>query len=198
MVSNAFRVALAAAAVLTPLKVWTREDVGAACAMPDGTSAMRAVCAIYRAQTADEQAGEYTTHSNGVGFSACHAKVGARLAKWMSGPQEDGIFRRRCGGFMWFRGERTSRLDVCRYIASVYVGQLAVVANAAEERASLKAHDVPMVASGHPEAIAFILTAPDKVASLEAVQLAQDSCENHRVMALSGMGARILDAMYLN
>lgn len=40
----------------------------------------RALCAILDAQTADEQAGGYTTHCNNVGFSGADAEFGTSLA----------------------------------------------------------------------------------------------------------------------
>ncbi len=41
----------------------------------------RALVALYNRQTADEQATEETSQSNGVGFSGVHAKFGTSMAK---------------------------------------------------------------------------------------------------------------------
>ncbi len=43
----------------------------------------RAVVAIYRRQTEDEQAAYETKHHNRVGFAACHAALGTYYAKWI-------------------------------------------------------------------------------------------------------------------
>jgi len=46
----------------------------------------RAILAIYRRQTQDEQVISHTRHSNNVGFSAAHASKGSYYARWiMSG-----------------------------------------------------------------------------------------------------------------
>ena len=43
----------------------------------------RAVVAIYRRQTEDEQASQETRWHNRVGFAACHAHLGSYYAKWI-------------------------------------------------------------------------------------------------------------------
>ncbi len=43
----------------------------------------RAIVAIYKRQTADEQAAYETKHHNRVGFAACHAGLGTYYAKWI-------------------------------------------------------------------------------------------------------------------
>jgi len=43
----------------------------------------RAIVVIYRRQTLDEQSELETKHSNGVGFSGAHAKLGSYYAKWV-------------------------------------------------------------------------------------------------------------------
>lgn len=45
----------------------------------------RAVVAIYRRQTDDEQVAYETKHHNGVGFASCHASLGTYYAKWILG-----------------------------------------------------------------------------------------------------------------
>ena len=130
------------------LKIWTKGDILGLIDSND-LAAMRAVCAIFRRQTKDEQADETTRHSNGVGFSQAHAKVGSELAMWMTDGRQDGKFRRRVGGKFpgtWVHvGRRENgkniwkknasafagrdRIEVCREIAHVYAGQLVEIAN---------------------------------------------------------------------
>ena len=43
----------------------------------------RAIVAIYRRQTAEEQQVQDTRESNGVGFSGAHAQVGSYYATWI-------------------------------------------------------------------------------------------------------------------
>lgn len=53
----------------------------------------RAMVAIYRRQTADEQRTSTTVHSNGRGFSAADAVKGTYYAKWvLSGRQLTGQY----------------------------------------------------------------------------------------------------------
>lgn len=42
----------------------------------------RAMVVLYQRQTADEQAQGNTKHTNGRGFSACHASKGSYYARW--------------------------------------------------------------------------------------------------------------------
>jgi hypothetical protein len=52
----------------------------------------RAVVAIYRRQTEDEQAQHQTRWNNGIGFAACHARLGSYYAKWiLSGRHLSGV-----------------------------------------------------------------------------------------------------------
>lgn len=87
--------------------------------------AMRAVCAIFRAQTADEQAHATTRYRNGVGFSQADAKAGTDLVRWMDCGRGDGILRRRCGG-VYYRanGDCIARVVLCKALAWKYRKQL--------------------------------------------------------------------------
>lgn len=110
---------------------WTADRVLAGLRSEKGDLiAMRAVCALFRQQTADERQSEATRHLNARGFSAAHAKAGSELAKWMSAGADDGIFRRRVGGMMRVGGKLVSRIEMCRHLAEVYRGQLAEIATA--------------------------------------------------------------------
>ena len=109
-------------------------------------AAMRAVCALFRQQTADEKVSEATRHDNSRGFSQAHAKVGSELTVWMTSGKNDGVMRRRTGGTFpkWFRNPAgsarkwtasksafagRSRVEVCHEIALHYAGQLTKIAN---------------------------------------------------------------------
>lgn len=52
---------------------------------------MKAVCALYRKQTADEKTGKFTYYHNGEGFSQCDAFRGSELAEFLTDgdPQGD-------------------------------------------------------------------------------------------------------------
>lgn len=51
----------------------------------------RAILAIYRLQTLDEQDTSETRHHNKVGFASCHARMGSYYARWiLSGRHLDG------------------------------------------------------------------------------------------------------------
>lgn len=109
--------------------------------------AMRGVCAIFRRQTALEAARASTISKNGVGFSAAHAKVGTKLAQWMTMGYGDGIFRRAVGGNMRFQDQWMSRIEICRYLCRVYREQLAEIANSNLERKSPKTANNEAVAA---------------------------------------------------
>jgi len=86
---------------------WTSESVKALLDR-DALAVERAVCAIYRRQTDDEQESESTKHHNARGFSAFHAGTGTYYARWiMSG--------RRLSG---------RHLEKARKLAKHYAGQL--------------------------------------------------------------------------
>ena len=61
---------------------WTPETIKALLDR-DVLAVERAVVAIYRRQTADEQECYETKHHNRVGFAACHAGLGTYYAKWI-------------------------------------------------------------------------------------------------------------------
>ena len=72
----------------------------------------RAVIAIFRRQTADEQATEETRHRNHRGFAACHARRGSYYARWcLAGRHLDG-----------------QHLALARRMTKHYTAQLAEVA----------------------------------------------------------------------
>ena len=126
-------------------KTYTRDQIELLVTSSD-KAAMRAVCALFRQQTMDEQTAEKTRHDNSRGFSQAHAKVGSELTAWMTSGRADGVMRRRTGGTFpkWFRNPQgsarkwtanksafagRSRIEVCREIALHYAGQLTLIAN---------------------------------------------------------------------
>jgi len=61
---------------------WNKEQIRIAIQTRD-VVVERAIVAIYQRQTLDEQSSEETKHSNGVGFSGAHARLGTYYAKWI-------------------------------------------------------------------------------------------------------------------
>lgn len=61
---------------------WTKERVRILLASND-KAVERAIIALYRRQTLDEQNDGETRYSNGVGFSGAHANLGSYCARWI-------------------------------------------------------------------------------------------------------------------
>jgi len=92
---------------------WTPESIAALLDRND-VAVERAVLAIYRRQTDDEQESDTTKHCNGVGFNGVHAHLGSYYARWIqSGRHLTG-----------------NHLDKARRMMRRYVRQLAEVASA--------------------------------------------------------------------
>lgn len=125
------------------MRVWTREEIEALVERSD-LAAMRAVCALATKQTEGELSARSTHESNGVGFNGSHAFTGTNLAHWMTKGRLDGVLRRRTGGAQRFAGVRTPRVEICRYLAKFYAGQLAKIAN---ENEAAKAAETEKVAA---------------------------------------------------
>lgn len=49
----------------------------------NNTAVARAILAIYKGQTQDEQCVGQTVERNGIGFNAFHASTGTYIAKWL-------------------------------------------------------------------------------------------------------------------
>ena len=98
----------------TTTNPWTREEILALLWQKRGERALeRAMAALLQRQTRDEQYAENTKYTNGVGFSAFHAKTGTKLGKYA---ERGGVF-----GPKW-------QNDAYR-VAKVHVGQLVEIAN---------------------------------------------------------------------
>ncbi len=83
--------ALPPVSIPEPPKAWTpnarelatlRAYVDAMLTRPEAVE--RAMTTLYALQTADEQSSETTRHLNQRGFSACHARRGSYLARWIA------------------------------------------------------------------------------------------------------------------
>jgi len=86
---------------------WNRENILSLLEKND-RAVEKAILAIYRRQTSEEQNSSATIHRNGIGFSGAHAQVGTYYAKWLlSGRSLTG-----------------KHLDKARKIAKHYVAQL--------------------------------------------------------------------------
>ena len=95
---------------------WTPETIKALLDR-DVLAVERAILAIYRRQTADEQAAYETKHHNRVGFAACHAGLGTYYAKWiLSGKHLSG-----------------SHVERARRMVRHYAGQLHQIALATQD-----------------------------------------------------------------
>jgi len=102
-------------------------------------AAFRAILAIWKKQTADEQASFSTNHDNGIGFSQADAAHGTQLAEWMMGfgwsakttrddAAKDGKFRRRPAGTVTRAGKKISRATLAKELAWKYRVQLRMIA----------------------------------------------------------------------
>lgn len=75
--------------------MWTKESI-TDLLNRSNKAVERAMVAIYRRQTFDEQNSSCTTHRNGIGFSGAHAALGTYYAKWvLSGRQLTGTHLER-------------------------------------------------------------------------------------------------------
>lgn len=74
----------------------------------------RAMVQLLLRQTADEQRAEHTTHTNGRGFTAFHARTGTKLGKYAQTPTNT-------FGPVWQRKAYA--------IAKVHIGQLVEIVN---------------------------------------------------------------------
>jgi hypothetical protein len=111
--------------------------------LTNDVAAMRAVCALYRRQTSDEKMSEDARHDNRRGFSKAHARLGSKLARYMTAGVPGGKMRRPVSGTVspWYRDSRNrwkkskselvgeTRVEACRAIALHYVAQLTRIAN---------------------------------------------------------------------
>ena len=62
--------------------MWTKEKV-TQLLQSNNLAVERAILVLYHRQTLDEQSNKETKHSNGVGFSGAHARLGTYYARWL-------------------------------------------------------------------------------------------------------------------
>ncbi len=87
----------------------------------------RAILAIYRRQTASEQASDCTHESNGIGFSSFDAPIAGYWASWITGMKNG----KRTGSGRHLTGKH---LDQARRMMHKYVRQLSEIASENMER----------------------------------------------------------------
>jgi hypothetical protein len=94
---------------------WTREELlGKLWKFRANRSLERAMVQLLARQTVDERYAETTKHTNGMGFSAFHAKTGTKLGKYAQDPANT-------YGPVWQRKAFN--------IIKVHIGQLVEIAN---------------------------------------------------------------------
>jgi len=98
---------------MTEQKVWTAEEIKVLLTESDKAVA-RAILAIYKLQTADEQAIKETTEHNGVGYNGVDANFMSSLAQFYQSK-----------GFL-----TDGQLKYGRKAIMKYAGQLTTIANA--------------------------------------------------------------------
>ena len=94
-------------------KVWTRQEIKELLLANDKAVA-RGLMAIYNRQTENEQYGDQTVESNGVGFNKYDAAVMSSVAKWYASH-----------GYLTGRQTKMVRAKILKYS-----GQLTDIANA--------------------------------------------------------------------
>lgn len=68
--------------VLKELDLWDKKKIVQLLTV-NNLAVERAIVCIYHRQTLDEQSAGETKHSNGIGFSAAHSRLGTYYAKWL-------------------------------------------------------------------------------------------------------------------
>ncbi len=118
------------------MKRWTREEIDALLAKSD-IAVMRAIVRLFELQTEDEAAATKTKHTNGRGFSACDAKAGTRMARWLLGMNDRNervyapkdLRHPRCHKILGQYAHDGTVMDRARKIALKHSAQLVKIAN---------------------------------------------------------------------
>ncbi|MFS7969126.1 hypothetical protein Hanom_Chr09g00805531 [Helianthus anomalus] len=87
----------------------------------DPTFCMRAVCALYRRQTADEKESKKTRHLNERGFSKTDAARGSKMAEFLTDGDPDGDLVKTVEELLEYD---PNGLKLCRTLATKYSRQL--------------------------------------------------------------------------
>ncbi|KAJ0887874.1 hypothetical protein HanRHA438_Chr09g0395811 [Helianthus annuus] len=82
---------------------------------------MRAVCALYRQQTADEKASKLTTHQNERGFSQADASRGCMLAEFLTDGDPNCDLNKTVEELKEYGSKE---VKLCRALAATYSKQL--------------------------------------------------------------------------
>ncbi|KAL7146189.1 hypothetical protein ABFS83_06G024400 [Erythranthe nasuta] len=82
---------------------------------------MKAVCALFRQQTSEEQSCKETIVRNGRGFSQIHASTGSRLAEFLTGGDTSGDVKKTEEELQEFN---SNGIEQCRKYATHYSKQL--------------------------------------------------------------------------
>ncbi|KAK3026446.1 hypothetical protein RJ639_041856 [Escallonia herrerae] len=82
---------------------------------------MKAVCALYRQQTSDEQSSKGTIHSNQRGFSQCDALRGSMLAEFLTDGDPHGDLKKSVEELQQYNSKG---VELCRTLATHYSKQL--------------------------------------------------------------------------
>ena len=117
-------------------KLWTREEIDALLIEND-VAVMRAICRLYEMQTQHEQSSARTDTKNNVGFSACDAKAGTRMARWLLGLndrnekryQPKSLLHPKCQAILGRYAQGGRVIDRARKIAMKHSRQLVRLAN---------------------------------------------------------------------
>jgi hypothetical protein len=94
------------------------------------TAVARALVALHKRQTLDEQQSESTTHLNGRGFRPCHARKGSSMATFY---QNRGFLTPKQVGY-WRRPMKGGKARI-----EIYSGQLLEVARAKAAKKEMSA-----------------------------------------------------------
>jgi hypothetical protein len=118
-------------------KVWTRDEIDEILRHRDA-AVERAMVALFRLQTTDEQLQADTEVRNDVGFSMTDARAGTRFARWVLGMDDNNVKRyapkslnhpRASHIFRKYCKKHASPMDRARAIALKHSQQLTDIAN---------------------------------------------------------------------
>ncbi|KAH7853826.1 hypothetical protein Vadar_007018 [Vaccinium darrowii] len=91
---------------------------------------MKAVCALYRKQTADEKTGKFTYYHNGEGFSQCDAFRGSELAEFLTDGDPQGDVKKSVEELQEYDPKAP---ELCSTLASHYSKQLFAIYKSKED-----------------------------------------------------------------
>eukprot|EP00897_Mesotaenium_endlicherianum_P007557 jgi/Mesen1/682/ME000109S_10905 len=101
---------------------WQLEGDVLAALGKDDTLCLRAVCALFRQQTAGERLVKASKVLNGRGFRTAHARRASAIALFLLGGDPDAALGKTTGELARCKGQR--ELEFCRHVAFTYSKQL--------------------------------------------------------------------------